>query len=76
MVSFLYILMRDHLPAGVVEGIVCGWEQRRPGVYEAAFSNDWLAAYAVELEARLQGAPPAEALALAHAVVRAAQGNG
>ncbi len=48
--SFLYILMRDHLPVGTVEKILrehCNNEQ-------AEFSNGWLARVAIDMSARLK----------------------
>lgn len=50
LVGFLYILLRDHVPAGVLERLVAEEEQTRPP-YQ--FSNGWLAQYAKDLAARL-----------------------
>lgn len=66
LVHFLYVLMRDHIPAGAVEEIVCIAEQVSDG---CAYSNDFLAAYAHELVARLGGTDPAAALVAAQALV-------
>jgi len=52
LVSFLYLLMRDHVPAGVVEGIV----RPRDGVTH--FTNGHLARYAQDLAARLTERQP------------------
>lgn len=71
LVTFLYVLMRDHLTPGVVEGIMLGHVEQ--GAPMQQFSNDWLAAYAVELARRLQGWPPEHALAEAHSQLRRAQ---
>lgn len=70
LVTFLYVLMRDHLPPGVVEEIVVGHCETEK---MSAFSNDWVAAYAIELALRLAHAPRGEALAYAHARLREAQ---
>lgn len=50
LVSFLYELMRDHLPAGVVEEIVMASETDSVVTY----SNGWLAKYAEDLAKRLK----------------------
>jgi len=51
LTEFLYILMRDHLPAGTVEGIminhVTGKENR--------YTNGYLAKYANDVAGRLTG---------------------
>lgn len=49
LVSFLYDLMRDHLPAGVVEKLV--QDSQEPNV---TYTNGWLANYAKDLAERLQ----------------------
>lgn len=49
LVSFLYELMRDHLPAGVVGEIVLASEDESTITY----SNGWLARYAEDLANRL-----------------------
>lgn len=55
LVSFLYILLRDHLPAGVVEGIVRNHVNLDP---ETEFCNGYIAKYAKDLAERLKvGAP-------------------
>jgi hypothetical protein len=54
LVSFLYILMRDHIPAGVVEGIM----QHHVDAPEGTLSelcNGYLASYAKDVAARLHG---------------------
>jgi hypothetical protein len=48
LVSFLYELMRDHVPPGVVEGIL---DDR--GAIETTFTNGWLARYAQDVARRL-----------------------
>ena len=50
LTSFLYELMRDHLPPGVVEELVRDAELGTPTV---VFSNGWLATYAHDLAKRL-----------------------
>lgn len=50
LVSFMYILLRDYLPAGEVESIFK--EHIFPGV-KSEFSNSYLANYAIELASRL-----------------------
>ena len=50
LVSFLYELMRDHLPAGVVEHLVQEASQESKVVY----TNGWLAQYAQDLANRLK----------------------
>jgi hypothetical protein len=58
LTSFLYELMRDHLPAGEVEALVASVEEEalsleNPNVY----SNGWLAQYAADLAQRLRNQP-------------------
>lgn len=55
LVAFLYILMRDHLPVGEVEGIISnhvGQGEDRGCV--SHYSNGWLAKYAEYLAGRLR----------------------
>ena len=55
IVEFLYELMRDHLPVGVVESLVQATEEHRErGDMECIFTNGWLASYAVNLSERLK----------------------
>jgi hypothetical protein len=55
LVDFLYTLMRDHIPPGDVERLVCeavdNYERspQEPNLY----SNGWLARYAEDLAKRL-----------------------
>lgn len=49
LVSFLYELMRDHLPAGTVEEIV----QNSTKDSDVRYTNGWLAKYAEDIAARL-----------------------
>lgn len=49
LVSFLYELMRDHLPSGVVEKIVRASEDP-----DVQYTNGWLAKYAEDLANRLK----------------------
>jgi len=50
IVSFLYLLGRDHLPLGTIEEIMmqCKTDE------ETLFSNGWLARYAGDLADRLE----------------------
>lgn len=50
LVSFLYELMRDHLPAGTVEQLVQASEDES----ECVYTNGWLAKYAEDLANRLK----------------------
>lgn len=50
LVSFLYELMRDHLPVGTVEELVRASEQES----EVVYTNGWLAQYAEDLANRLK----------------------
>lgn len=49
VVSFLYELLRDHLPAATVEELV-----RNSSVERVHYTNGWLAQYAKDLAIRLQ----------------------
>jgi hypothetical protein len=49
LTSFLYELMRDHLPPGIVETLV-----RNSGTSEVRYTNGWLAKYAEDLSKRLK----------------------
>jgi hypothetical protein len=49
LTSFLYELIRDHLPASVVEKLVR--DSQDPDV---AYTNGWLAQYAEDLSKRLK----------------------
>lgn len=49
LTSFLYDLLRDHLPAGVVEELV-----RNAQEPEVHYTNGWLAKYAEDLALRLE----------------------
>lgn len=50
LISFLYELMRDHLPAGKVEEIIRASEDQS----EVVYTNGWLAQYAEDLAKRLK----------------------
>lgn len=50
LVGFLYDLMRDHLPPGIVEKLV----QESEGESNIVYTNGWLAQYAEYLANRLQ----------------------
>jgi hypothetical protein len=53
LVSFLYVLLRDHVPAGVVEVLVM--EASKTDVNCAdTLSNGWLALYAEDVVERLR----------------------
>jgi hypothetical protein len=49
LTSFLYDLMRDHLPTSTVEKLV-----RDAQYTEVKFTNGWLASYANDLASRLE----------------------
>lgn len=49
LVSFLYILMRDHLPCGTVETMVSEEKNQK-----SLYTNGWLATYAKDLARRLK----------------------
>ncbi len=51
LTSFLYGLMRDHLPPGIIEDLVRESEVENPPIY---YSNGWLAEYAKDLSDRLK----------------------
>lgn len=51
LVSFLYELMRDHLPVGTVEALV----RNCPPDQEILFTNGWLAQIAMDQAERLRG---------------------
>lgn len=53
LVAFLYLLMRDHLPVGDVEGLVKDVEMTADDS-TAQLSNGWLAEHAKDLAARLR----------------------
>lgn len=50
LVTFLYILMRDHLPTGIVEEIV----EKHTYHDGMTYTNGWLAEYAQDLAERLK----------------------
>lgn len=50
LVSFLYDLMRDHVPPGIVEGLLD--DHQDP--IETTFTNGWLARYAEDVAVRLR----------------------
>lgn len=52
IVAFFYKLMRDHLPTGVVEGIVQDILQSHYG--DIAYTNGWLEQYAFSIAERLR----------------------
>jgi len=54
LVSFLYILMRDHLPAGEVEDIMLHDVDVLPKDENCSYTNGWLARYAEDLAKRLK----------------------
>lgn len=51
LVSFLYILMRDHLPIGTIEAIML--QHIQYGQHDSQFTNGWLANYAKDIADRL-----------------------
>lgn len=52
LVSFLYILMRDHLPIADVESIMINHVEY--GMSDTQFTNGWLANYCKDIAARLK----------------------
>ncbi len=50
LVAFLYILMRDHLPAGTVEELI----RQHCCSPMMLFTNGWLAKYAEDVASRLK----------------------
>jgi hypothetical protein len=61
LAQFLYILMRDYLPSGAVEGIMEKYVERAlwpDQTRKAVFSNGYLAEHAKDLAARLRPALP------------------
>lgn len=50
LTSFMYELLRDHLPASIVEELVRSSEEE----IEVSYSNGWLAQYADCLSKRLK----------------------
>lgn len=56
LVSFLYILARDHVPIGVIEQIIV--DQLIVAEPGAAFTNGWIANWAKDLADRLVPCPP------------------
>ncbi len=57
LTSFLYELMRDHLPVGTVEKIV-----RNSQDPDVGYCNGWLGKYAEDLSTRLKDIPTLEAV--------------
>lgn len=51
LAAFLYDLMRDHLPAGVVEKLV---QEAKFATGDCQYTNGWLAEYAAYLSTRLE----------------------
>lgn len=49
-VMFLYVLMRDHIPSGIVEDII----SKHTYEEETEFSNGWLAKHAMDIAERLR----------------------
>jgi hypothetical protein len=52
LVSFLYILMRDHLPIGEIESIMKDHVYKKSK--DCQFTNGWLAEYAKDMAKRLK----------------------
>ena len=52
LVCFLYVLMRDYIVPGKVEGLMI--EQKIESIEETVFTNGWLANYAKDLAKRLK----------------------
>jgi hypothetical protein len=54
LVAFLHVLMRDHVPPGVVESLMVEHAEKTIGPYQKdAYTNKHLAKYAVEISKRL-----------------------
>lgn len=51
LTAFLYVLMRDHLPPGVVESCVLEHVERG---HKSQYCNGWLASYAKDLARRIK----------------------
>lgn len=49
LISFLYELLRDHLPAGIVEELVRASQEP-----DISYTNGWLVKYAEDLANRLK----------------------
>lgn len=62
LVSFIYHLLRDHLPAGAVEGIM--QEHLAGDMANAQFCNGYLAQYAKDISARLVSQDPEESMSI------------
>lgn len=56
LVTFVYLLLRDHLTAGDMEELLKALPESQ---VLAKFSNGWLASYAEDVVARLRQAPTA-----------------
>lgn len=54
LVSFLYDIMRDHLPVGTVEALIADALKAQDG---ASYDNGWLAQYAMDVAKRLRPRP-------------------
>lgn len=56
LVAFLYVLMRDHLPAGVVEGVLLKLsnDNVEDTQHEYTLTNGYLAKYAKDIADRLE----------------------
>jgi len=50
LVVFLYVLLKEHLPSGVIEEII----NKHTYQETTTFTNSWLAGYAKDLAARLR----------------------
>lgn len=57
LISFLYELLRDELPAGTVERLVQSATFRREGIEKIVFTNGHLARYAEDIASRLLEGP-------------------
>jgi hypothetical protein len=56
LVSFLYDLMRDHVPPGVVEKLM-EQAERLDDIGAVSYTNGWLASYAEDVARRLGDSP-------------------
>lgn len=61
LVTFLYVLLRDHVTAGAVEEVLESHVEKSKGV--VVLSNGYVAAHAEDIAARLRGHASAPGLA-------------
>ena len=55
LVQFLYVLLRDHVPSGVVEGIMEGHVEKMSSINgQTYYTNGYLADHALDIAIRLR----------------------